>query len=90
MHSLFHTCSETFTYWEPGTLKVLKWLTPYIQEGGAEGSELTPPIVTMDAGANVHILVEAAEASKWQKLLQDAFPEFEVLQDSQGKGPRLL
>ncbi|MBC7691015.1 MAG: hypothetical protein H7222_04550 [Methylotenera sp.] len=90
MHSLFHTCSDPFTYWEPGTLKVIKWLAPYIQEGGAEGSELTPPIVTMDAGANVHILVAAAEATKWQTILNKAFPEFEILQDTQGTGAKVL
>ena len=62
MHSLFHTSAEPFTYWEPGSVRALQWLRPWIAHGGANHDEV-PPIVTMDAGANVHVLVRGYAAS---------------------------
>jgi len=84
MHSLFHTSEPPFTYWEPGTLAVLRWLEPQVREG-ASGA---PPIVTLDAGPNVHVLVPAPEAAGWESRLRKAFPGTRVLCDRQGEGAR--
>jgi diphosphomevalonate decarboxylase len=83
MHSLFHTCSEPFTYWEPGTVAVLRWLMPHLKDSLA-------PIVTMDAGANVHVLVPTSVASNWAERLEEAFPEYPILRDAQGVGAVLI
>jgi diphosphomevalonate decarboxylase len=82
MHSLFHTCAESFTYWEPGTLEALKWLEPHVRQPD-------PPIVTMDAGPNIHILVPTAKADAWRTLLTTAF-KGEILEDRSGQGATLL
>ena len=82
MHSLFHTCENPFTYFEPGTIEVLKWLSPLRESGKM--------IVTMDAGANVHILIPASEAVSWKAKLEKEFPKFKVLSDAQGNGPKVL
>ena len=82
MHSMFHTCENPFTYFEPGTVEVLKWLSPQ-----REAAKL---IVTMDAGANVHVLIPTAEALALKAKLEKAFPKFKILLDTQGAGPKVL
>jgi mevalonate pyrophosphate decarboxylase len=95
MHSLFHTSQPPFTYWEPGSVSLLKWLAPAFDE--ALAGQLAPrlkslprPIVTMDAGSNLHLLVPTASANAWKFAVQERFPGMEVLQDVQGKGGRFL
>jgi diphosphomevalonate decarboxylase len=61
MHSLFHTSQPPFTYWEPGTVELLRWISPAVE------TEAEPPIVTLDAGANVHVLVRAERGSEWRQ-----------------------
>ena len=87
MHSLFHTAQPPFTYWQPDTLRVLEWIGRWV--GQCVGPKLEtshPPIVTLDAGPNVHILVESSRAEEWRTALAQAFPELTVLQDRQGQG----
>ena len=48
MHSLFHTASPAFSYWEPGTIHALRTFAEDVLSDH-------PPIVTLDAGPNVHI-----------------------------------
>lgn len=50
MHNLFATCDQPFRYVTPATERVLAWLDERWQEEG-DG-----PWVTLDAGANVHLL----------------------------------
>ncbi|MCM2276518.1 MAG: hypothetical protein NDJ89_00385 [Oligoflexia bacterium] len=81
MHSLFHTAEEPFSYWEPGSLRVLRALAPALRED-------RPPIVTLDAGPNVHVSVEASRAAEWEPRLSAL--GFELLRDGQGAGGRLI
>jgi diphosphomevalonate decarboxylase len=83
MHSLFHTCSEPFSYFEPGTIEAIQWLAPLMQTD-------EPPIVTLDAGPNVHILVPTEKAEQWRRSLKDRFYQFTVLEDRQGRGAQPL
>ncbi len=83
MHSLFHTCPEPFTYWEPATVSILKWLSARIHDA-------VPPIVTLDAGPNVHVLVPTEAASRWRREIEAAFPGIRILRDRQGQGALLL
>ncbi len=82
MHSLFHTASPPFTYFEARTLEILKWLetTQSLEE---------PPIVTLDAGPNVHVLVPTEKAQYWKNEIQKTFTSIEILLDKQGNGARL-
>lgn len=79
MHSLFHTAEYPFTYWEPGTLRLLQELSLWAQS--QEG-----PIVTLDAGPNVHITAKASLAGAWRKRLSLWCPESRILEDRQGRG----
>jgi diphosphomevalonate decarboxylase len=79
MHSLFHTCAEPFTYWEPGTIEVLQWFSSLIREP-------SPPIVTLDAGPNIHVIVEKSVQSLWRARLKERFPQYGILEDEPGEG----
>lgn len=83
MHSLFHTSEEPFTYWIPGTLEVFRWLKGRIIAG-------VKPIVTMDAGPNIHLLLPTTAAGEWAETLRKAFGHFQVLEDAQGTGARIV
>jgi diphosphomevalonate decarboxylase len=50
MHALFSTAKPPFSYFTEGTNKVLDFLQSYWERAG------NGPLVTMDAGANVHLL----------------------------------
>lgn len=83
MHSLFHTSAVPFTYWEGATLDGLNRLKPLL-------SESEPPIITLDAGPNIHILVPEASQPVWASRLAELFPGREILVDQAGFGPEVL
>ncbi len=83
MHSLFHTCSEPFSYWAPGSMAILQWLAPRVRAG-------EPVVVTMDAGPNVHLLVAEDRAAELARQFREAFPEIRLLEDSAGGGASLV
>jgi diphosphomevalonate decarboxylase len=81
MHSLFHTCEVPFTYWKPGSIEALQWLAPFVREA-------KPPIVTMDAGPNIHLTVEASQAAVWRERLMQKYGATGFLEDRPGLGAR--
>jgi len=83
MHSLFHTSEKPFTYWEPGTLVGLK----YFEEAQKEWP--SAPIVTLDAGPNLHVLVLKQDQGYWRSKLQEIFPAQVLLEDAPGGGASL-
>lgn len=78
MHSLFHTAQPPFTYWQPGSVEVLRWFE--------STKAWEKAIVTMDAGPNVHVLVPKTDVQMWMKTLAEQFPETKLLLDTQGAG----
>lgn len=83
MHSLFHTCAEPFTYWEPATLHLLRELGPFVFRS-------RPPIVTLDAGPNIHVIVEESQKAEWlDRLNQMTRGDISILMDQQGTGVSL-
>ena len=81
MHSLFHTSQPPFTYWLPRSLEILKAFSKRDAFGG-----LPPPVVTMDAGPNVHVLVPTSSADAWRAWIESTFPGLEYLEDQCGSG----
>ncbi len=82
MHSLFHTAAQPFTYWEPGTLQALQFLSQWVgQDAG--------PIVTLDAGPNVHLIVDQKYRDLWLSRLKAEFTGFQILEDVQGAGAQI-
>jgi diphosphomevalonate decarboxylase len=79
MHSLFHTAPEPFSYWQPRTIEILQWLSAFAKEP-------EPPVVSMDAGPNVHLIVAAARADFWRDLLIERYGRDSFLEDEPGDG----
>lgn len=79
MHTLFHTSKPPFSYMTPKTLQVLEMLrSDYITTGDG-------PIVTMDAGANIHLLYRFDQKSIWSKL-ESTIKGLECLVGRKGPG----
>jgi diphosphomevalonate decarboxylase len=89
MHSLFHTAERPFTYWQPGSVRVLRALKPLVEGMQTANPVVTPivtPIVTMDAGPNVHILVPEEQREAFRKQLLILFSDLRILEDGEGRG----
>jgi diphosphomevalonate decarboxylase len=72
MHSLFETSRPSFGYMSPGSLRVLNVVRNHWNEHQAG------PLVTMDAGPNVH-LIYPSENKNHQELIRQKLFDFVVL-----------
>jgi diphosphomevalonate decarboxylase len=75
MHALFETSQPAFGYFTPGSIEVLSFIKEMWRKDG-QG-----PIVTMDAGANVHLLFKNHERGQLQaEHIRDHFSgRFQVI-----------
>lgn len=73
MHTLFHTSQPPFFYMNENTMKVLRLIQ-------IECSQLTWPLVTMDAGANIHILYFKGQENL-RKHLHKCLSEFKIISE---------
>ncbi len=81
MHELFHTSEPPFSYWREQSRVWINRLRN--QEAGLP----TPNgILTLDAGANVHLFVPTHEAQVWESYLGTVDPSLRFLSDQSGKG----
>jgi diphosphomevalonate decarboxylase len=91
MHSLFHTSDYPFTYWNAQTIDALHFFGEFFRNGAkAANSSGKGPIVTLDAGPNVHVLVPASERRSWQDRLVEKFGANRILEDGQGLGAEVI
>jgi diphosphomevalonate decarboxylase len=82
LHLIAMSSTPPIFYWAPATLAVLARLRALRKAGlGAWG--------TLDAGANVHVICEAADAAEISKALAAVPGVEQVLADRVGQGPRL-
>lgn len=84
MHSLFHTAREPFTYWAPQSMEILKYFSEVLR------TDAHPPIVTMDAGPNLHVLVPVADEAAWTRKITERFPGLRILRDHCGTGAEIV
>ncbi len=61
---------------------MLQWFAPKIQGDSALGS----PLVTLDAGPNVHVIVEKAHREEWLRQWRERFSHYSILEDEPGLG----
>ena len=65
MHALFSTCQQSFSYMTEKTLEILDQL----QTGWKKNQD--GPIVTMDAGPNIHLLYRSDQKELARVFKQD-------------------
>lgn len=73
MHRLFETSTPAFSYMTEGSNEVLNYLKKHWE------SKLDGPIVTMDAGANVHLLFRENQIELCAKMNHELGQKFRVL-----------
>lgn len=71
MHELFSTSVPPFSYWSKGTDEVLTWVDEYWK------TNKDGPIVTMDAGPNIHLLTRA-DQGRLRDQIKIQFPQYRV------------
>ena len=74
MHALFETAERPFGYMAPGSLEALAFARDALWEKRGDG-----PIVTMDAGANVHFLFRADQADLEAHAARELSRKFRVI-----------
>ncbi len=75
MHALFETSAEPFGYMTPDSLSVLNSIRDYWQTHG-DG-----PIVTMDAGANVHCLYRPSQQKIYNEFKEHFEQQYPVIEN---------
>lgn len=73
MHALFETSQPAFGYWHPDSIKVLAQTREYWR------AEKDGPLVTMDAGANVHLMWREDQAVKADAFAQELARDHRIL-----------
>lgn len=80
LHLIAMSSRPPVFYWAPGTVAVLRTVRELRQEGLAAWA-------TMDAGANVHVICDAASEEDVAERLESLPAVGFVIQDCAGKGP---
>jgi len=87
MHELFHTSTPPFRYMQPLSEEIIS----LFREPSHDRDEKLPSnngVITLDAGANVHLFVPVSERNIWHSFLAARFPRLKILADEVGgKGP---
>lgn len=73
MHALFETCAEPFSYFVPDSLVVLNYLREYWK------NKQDGPLVTMDAGPNVHLLFRTDQSHLIAEIKQQLNSQFVLI-----------
>ena len=89
MHELFHTSAPSFRYMNSTSQEVVHTFQKHSAELDL-GLPSLNAVVTLDAGANVHLFVPAAEQDEWTFWLRQEFPKIPFMMDEShlSKGAR--
>ena len=81
MHELFHTSNPPFSYLRP---KSREWIQRIKEQDPNLPS--AHAVLTLDAGANVHLFVPSTEVSSWLHAIKEIDPSLKVFQSHMGLG----
>lgn len=85
MHDLFHTSEPPFKY----MTKMSEEIVARFQTVESQLTSELPSfhgVVTLDAGANVHLFVPIEEEAEWEAWIKKAYPQVKYLKDATGYG----
>ena len=80
LHCVAMTSSPAIHYWKPATLEVLEAVRGLRRDG-------VPAWITMDAGANVHVICEPSSEESVAERLGQLGGVLDVIRDGVGDGP---
>jgi diphosphomevalonate decarboxylase len=81
MHELFHTSVPAFSYLKPLSRE---WIQMFETNDSALPTE--NGIMTLDAGANVHIFIPEKEADVWIQFIKTRYPTLKFVKTIEGTG----
>jgi diphosphomevalonate decarboxylase len=84
MHAVMMTGAPSLLYWQPGTLEVIHAVRRWRSQEGL------PAYFTIDAGPNVHVICEAADAAVIESRLNALSSVQRVIVSRPGPAPILL
>ncbi len=82
MHAIAATSQPPIVYQTEETKQILD----FVKNERSRGTQI---FSTVDAGPNVHILCQPHVTNQVEVLLANKFPQFEILKDTMGQGPRV-
>lgn len=83
MHAVMMTAQPPSCFINRDTANFLAWLRHERRRSGLQA------YFTLDAGANVHVICEASTAARVGERIREAYPQYELIMDAMGHGPRL-
>ncbi len=87
MHDLFHTSNPSFRYMTTLSEEIVACFQNTESQLASELPSFHG-VVTLDAGANVHLFVPVQEEGEWEKWIQHHYPRIQYLKDVTGYGAR--
>lgn len=84
MHAVMMTSTPSLFYWQPGTLEIIHAVRQWREEDGLQA------YFTIDAGANVHVICDAADVSAVAERLSALSHVQRVIVSRPGPAPQLL
>jgi diphosphomevalonate decarboxylase len=81
MHELFHTSVPSFSYLRPLSRE---WIEMFKNHDAKLPTQNA--VMTLDAGANVHVFIPEAEEGKWTQFLKTQYPDLQYVQAREGSG----
>ncbi|MEM1180589.1 MAG: hypothetical protein AAGM22_19745, partial [Acidobacteriota bacterium] len=83
LHMIAMTSTPAIYYWQPATLEILEAVRHLRRDG-------VPAYATMDAGANVHVIAQAADEPAVAERLGELPGVEGLIRDRVGDGPRIF
>jgi diphosphomevalonate decarboxylase len=83
LHAIMLTSDPALIYWMPGTVQTMRCIRKWRAEG-------LPAYFTIDAGANVHIIIEGKNLKTLLKKLETVEEIKEIVVNKPAKGTRLI
>ena len=83
MHAVAMTSRPSLLYWSPATVAIIQAVRGWREEGSAA-------YITIDAGANVHVLCEGTNADALENKLRDLPNVMDVIHNRPGPGTQRI
>ena len=81
MHELFHTSNPSWSYLKPLSRD---WIS--LVQNQSETLPSQDVVLTLDAGANVHLFIPVDEQLKWEEYIRRSFPGLDFCIGTEGTG----
>lgn len=85
MHELFETSDPSFSYLKPLSREWIQMISSHDSRLPSQHA-----IITLDAGANVHLFIPEKEENVWREFLKNTYPNLMYVVAREGEGARYV